>query len=61
MPSKRPKKDTKDGKLYDRLWELCKERRIEDFTYDGPGKWRIDIGAAVPVKMTTQEVLKTFG
>ncbi len=58
---KRPDKKTEDGKLYDRLWELCKERRIEDYAYDGSGKWRITFGAAAPVKMTTQEVLKTFG
>ncbi len=58
---KRPNKKTEDGKLYDRLWELCKERRIDDYTYEGSGKWRITIGATPPSRMTTQEVLKTFG
>ena len=51
-----PKKGTKERKLYDRLWELCKQRRVETFTYKGPNRWIVKFVGCSQTEMSTQGV-----
>lgn len=56
----RPRPGTRDGDLYDRLWQLCKERKVVSFTYKGKGKWDVELEGFPRQNMSTQALENTL-